>query len=160
MFQQLCGTNALRNVILTTTYWDRVSNEVGSRREAQLMSEFWEPMTRQGSRVARFQPSTYESAWDLIDQFDTITDVTNTTRRPALKLQTEIVDEGKKLDETSAFTFLVEWWAQAMEKLKMMMRRREGKRTRQEQEKKLDDRNSERSPSISSSTQRLFFSRP
>jgi len=120
MFQQLCGADALRNVILTTTHWDRVSEDVGTRREAQLMSEFWEPMIRHGSRVARFQPLTYESAWDLIDQFDTITDITNTTRRPALKLQTELVDEGKKLDETSAFKFLIQWWTQVIEKMKLM----------------------------------------
>jgi hypothetical protein len=59
MFRDLCGVDALKNVI-TTTCWDLVSDdELGSKRERQLISEFWEPMTRHGSQVARLQPSAY-----------------------------------------------------------------------------------------------------
>jgi hypothetical protein len=146
MFRHLCGADALRNVILTTTNWDRVPDELGSKREAQLMSEFWEPMISHGSQVARFQPSTYESAWDIIDRLDTNT-------RPVLQMQDEMVNQGKKLHETTVFRFLVQWWAQAMQTLKGMWGKR-GRRGFQEQprawkdsEKKSDNRNSQRSES-------------
>jgi hypothetical protein len=123
MFRHLCGTDALTNVILTTTNWDRVSDELGSRREAQLMSVFWKPMIDHGSQVARFHPLTYESAWDIIDRVDT------NPNRPALTVQREMVDEGKRLHETAAFRFLVQWWDQAVEKVKEMLKK--GKRRRQ-----------------------------
>jgi hypothetical protein len=44
------------------------------------------------------------SAWDLIDMVDSITNTTNT--RLAWKVQTEMVDEGKKLHETSLAVLL------------------------------------------------------
>jgi hypothetical protein len=154
MFRHLCGAAALRNVILTTTFWDQVSDEVGSRREAQLISEFWAPMTQHGSRVARFYPSTYESAWDLINQFDTSTTL---NPRPALQLQTEMVDEGKKLQETSAFRGLVRWWDEVVGKLRGMLQRREGQDIRQKLKQalkvktRLEHGHLRRSPSIGSS---------
>ena len=114
VFEELCGSKALKNVILTTTYWDCITEELGSKREAQLKSMFWKPMTSNGAQVARFHPQTYESAWDLIDRFGTA-DV------PALKVQEEMVDQGMKLHETSAFRLLVHWWVQAVDKLKGML---------------------------------------
>ena len=114
VLEELCGPKALKNVILTTTYWDCITEELGSKREAQLKSMFWKPMTINGAQVARFHPQTYESAWDLIDRFGTA-DV------PALKVQEEMVDQGKKLHETSAFRLLVHWWVQAVDKLKGML---------------------------------------
>jgi hypothetical protein len=69
MFQELCGTDALGNVILTTTMWDEIPEEVGLRREKQLQAEFWQPMMVHGCRTARFT-FTRKSAWDIIDMFD------------------------------------------------------------------------------------------
>jgi hypothetical protein len=159
MFEQLCGDDALRNVILTTTHWDLVSEEVGSKRGAQLESQFWEPMTRHGSRVARFQPATYESAWDLIDRFETRAESSNIPDvPPPLKLQTEIVDDGKQLHQTSAFLVLVKWWAQVIEKLKGILRKQETQVVHQElkhamkEKKTLDDSGSVRSSIMSSSS--------
>jgi hypothetical protein len=147
MFQILCGADALKNVILTTTFWDQVSEKVGGRREAQLISEFWEPMIRNGSRVARFHPSTYESAWDLIDRL-----VHTATARPALTLQTEMVDQNKKVEETSAFKFLVQWWDQVLKRLKRlggMWPKRKGS-THQKPNQASEVKDSKSSPSSSS----------
>lgn len=43
LFWQLCGDNALRNVVLATTWWDVVEEGLGSKREQELKDkkEFW-----------------------------------------------------------------------------------------------------------------------
>jgi GTP-binding protein EngB required for normal cell division len=55
MFKKLCGNNALKNVILGTTMWDKVSETEGTARELELTStsDFWGWMVSQGSRVYR-----------------------------------------------------------------------------------------------------------
>lgn len=55
MFKKLCGDNALKNVILGTTMWDKVSETEGTARELELIStpDFWGWMVKQGSRVSR-----------------------------------------------------------------------------------------------------------
>jgi hypothetical protein len=116
MFRRLCGDDALRRVILTTTCWDEVSEEVGLEREHQLKSKIWKVMVEKGSEVARFHPATYESAWDLIDRF-------NTSTSTPLKIQKELVDEGMKLDKTAAFKFLSRWWDRFLKKLKGLGKR-------------------------------------
>jgi len=42
MFQELCGHNALRNIILTTTMWLDVEEELGSVREKELEKKILE----------------------------------------------------------------------------------------------------------------------
>ncbi|KAJ7587383.1 kinase-like domain-containing protein [Mycena floridula] len=102
MLKELCGDNALANVIHVTTCWDRVTEEVGARREQQLKSEFWNAYIQNGSRIARFH-SDFDSAWQILGLLDV------TTPRPLL-LQKEMVDQKKKLRQTSAFQSLVDWW--------------------------------------------------
>jgi hypothetical protein len=154
MFKELCGLDALQNVILTTTMWDQVSDETGLRREDQLRSKFWQPMMTHGSRMARFV-STHQSAWDIIAKFDV------NIPRP-VQLQTQMVDEGLALSQTSAYSVLLRWWEQLIAKCKEMIRRREtlpGKSSKDDspgrsgwddqlevalnQKQRLDDRNSE-----------------
>ena len=101
ILEQLCGPDALKNVILTTTFWDQVNTDIGSEREAQLRAEFWAGMIAQGCRVARLKPRKRETAWKIIDMFDS-----TASRRSVLKIQTEMVDEKKALHDTSAFKVL------------------------------------------------------
>jgi hypothetical protein len=115
MFQHLCGENFYGSVILTTTRWDEVPLDVASNREAELQSKFWKPMIQKGSDIARFYPSTFDSAWSLINRFNF------TIRRP-MKVQIEMVDERKELNETSAFKFLVQWWGKVVKKFKGILR--------------------------------------
>lgn len=100
MFQRLCGPEALKNVILLTTFWDMLDSEsIGLAREKQLREVFWRALIDQGSRTERFDPPTYERAWDIIGQFPPATNI-------PLAIQVELVDEHKKLSETAAFKFL------------------------------------------------------
>jgi hypothetical protein len=100
MLRELCGAGALRNVILITTMWDEVPEEIGLKREAYLRAALWKPMMSRGCRMARFS-STFESAWEIIDKFHF------DTRRP-IKLQNEMVDDGTELHQTSSFADLLQ----------------------------------------------------
>ncbi|EDR05787.1 uncharacterized protein LACBIDRAFT_302511 [Laccaria bicolor S238N-H82] len=115
MFEELCGSDGLVNVILTTTFWSQVTPDVGSQREEQLKSEFWAEMIRHGCKVARFDSWSYETAWKIIDLLNVAA-----PRRRALKLQIEIVDEKKNLSKTSAFGVLVQWWDHIAQKMRGM----------------------------------------
>lgn len=99
MFNKLCGRNALRNVILATTMWERLSDEdIGVKHEKELVEteDFWGFMVRQGSQVRRHY-NTKESAKGLLQIF-----VSSNDPPVALKIQEEMVDAHRRLDETSA----------------------------------------------------------
>jgi uncharacterized protein YeeX (DUF496 family) len=90
----LCGEEAIRNVILTTSIWDKIQDEVGHRREKELKDRYWKGMLDLGSTTARFQ-NTYDSAWAIVEG---LVDVD----RHSLLLQEEMVDLHRKLSETHA----------------------------------------------------------
>ncbi|KAI1087988.1 P-loop containing nucleoside triphosphate hydrolase protein [Rostrohypoxylon terebratum] len=99
MFKKLCGPKALQHVILATTMWERLPDEgMGLKREKELIEteEFWGWMTRQGSQVRQHR-NTKDSARDLLKIF-----VTSNQAPITLKIQEEIVDKHKDLNETSA----------------------------------------------------------
>ena len=96
MFRKLCGPEPLKNVILATTFWGKVTEGEGVARENQLRSDpdFWADMIEDGARTARFD-NTQESAFKLIQ---------NLAKRPpvALQIQREMCDDGKLLAQTEA----------------------------------------------------------
>lgn len=102
MFRKLCGDEPLKNVLLATTFWEKVEAEVGDRREQELVSvpEFWGDMVEYGSEVVRFT-GTARSALEIVEQFFDRATVT-------LKIQDELVNEGKKLVDTDAGASLAE----------------------------------------------------
>ncbi|TFK44968.1 hypothetical protein BDQ12DRAFT_621501 [Crucibulum laeve] len=116
MFQNLCGNDALENVILVTTMWDGVSEEEGSKREEQLRDSYWKPMLNLGSRMVRFHYSA-TSAWDIVSKFQPA------PRSRPLLLQEEMVDRGMQLAETSAGRTLFSWFRDLIEKIKTIIRR-------------------------------------
>jgi hypothetical protein len=100
MFEMLCGASGLQNVILVTTFWDLADEQAGPLRERELQTIFWKSMISSGSRMARFD-NTNESAWSILSQLAGV-------RRP-LRLQIEMVEEGKLLAQTAAGSILLEW---------------------------------------------------
>ena len=53
-------------VILVTTMWSRVSEELGEIRESELKESFWKDMIAKGCKVKRFK-GTHDSAWEILD---------------------------------------------------------------------------------------------
>ena len=97
MFKELCGKDNFKNVVLVTTMWDEVMEDVALRHEQELQNDFWQSMIRLGSTTHRFH-LTEESAWDIIN---TLSVSLPGERRP-LQIQREMVDEDKPLHRTSA----------------------------------------------------------
>jgi GTPase Era involved in 16S rRNA processing len=95
MFAKLCGDDAIGNVILATTMWDRTKEDVGSQREAELKTKYWHGMLAMGSQVHRFR-GTFESAWTILDS------ITRKKRIHALLLHEELDDFQRQLSETQA----------------------------------------------------------
>ncbi|KAF9554213.1 hypothetical protein CPC08DRAFT_727323 [Agrocybe pediades] len=96
VFNQICGQNAMQNVILVTTMWDEVEFGVGKQREEEIDERFWGMMKSSGARYMRFQ-NTSPSAWDIVRA------IAQPDRVPVvLALQQELILSRKRLSETSA----------------------------------------------------------
>lgn len=98
IFKKICGDQALKNVLLVTSRWHEVDPGLGSDRERQLRERFWSYMLAKGSAMSRFHGDR-DSAISLVSQLlckDTVT----------LSLQKELVDQGKRLDETVAGSYV------------------------------------------------------
>ena len=98
MFKKLCGDNALKNVILITSMWDRVAEKEGAKRERELTQtpEFWGFMISKGSKAYRHNNSI-ESAKQLLRHF-----LPDIKLKITLDLQQEMVDRNMSLDQTGA----------------------------------------------------------
>jgi hypothetical protein len=68
MFIKLCGREYLKNVILVTTKWDTISSDAGatkSKREEELLKDFWGAMLKQGCGYKRYE-NNFSSAEDIV----------------------------------------------------------------------------------------------
>ena len=95
IFEGICGRDAFKNVVLTTTMWDDVDKETGATREAELKSIYWKSMIDRGSSTGRFK-GTRDSAFHLIAP------LRETNNRIPLSIQKDLVDRDFKLSETVA----------------------------------------------------------
>ncbi|KAK4227810.1 hypothetical protein QBC38DRAFT_477029 [Podospora fimiseda] len=99
-FRELCGQDALGNIIFLTTKWDEVDIGVGSRRHLEIQDEYWESMIRHGSQARKFHPASSSLAEALVTRLVDKQDV-------VLKVQEWVMRQGKHLDETSAGRLLM-----------------------------------------------------
>lgn len=97
MFQELCGEDALKKVILASTMWDTEPRHVAEGRERQLIEtpQWWGWMMDRGSQVYRHY-NTSESAMKIVRV------LADGGSKVKLDLQTQMVDENLRLDETTA----------------------------------------------------------
>lgn len=119
LFRKLCGTTTLKNVIITTSMWDKVTLAEGEARETELKSDarFFKPALDDGAKVARHDHTT-------LSAHAIIRDIFSNSPLP-LQLQHELVDEKKHLSETGAGTELgqqldklKEWFSDQMREMK------------------------------------------
>ena len=98
MFKKLCGSDALKNVILITSMWDRVAKEEGIKRETELLDtpEFWGFMKSKGSKAYRHNNSV-ESAEETLRHF--LPDIGS---KITLDIQQEMVVDNLTVDQTGA----------------------------------------------------------
>jgi len=100
MFKSLCGQQNLGNVVLLTTMWSELKDEaVGLARERELRSDFWNMMESSGSTIRRFDGSRAMAeafVCRLMRKRDIVLDIQN-----------ELVEQGKRLEETNAGKLMV-----------------------------------------------------
>lgn len=97
LFESLVGQDAMKNVVLVTTMWNKVRDEdIGEalRREQELFDNYWRSMEDKGSYLASFDGST-DSALALILQLSGNDGV-------VLDIQKEIVEQDRDVLHTSA----------------------------------------------------------
>jgi exonuclease VII small subunit len=95
MFTKLCGDDAMKNVVLVTTKWTGIPEELGKSREDELKTEFWKENLDKGAATARFM-HTHKSAWAIVDQ------LVPKERLRALLIQHQLVELKRSLPETAA----------------------------------------------------------
>lgn len=117
MFKKLCGADALKHVVLVTTMWEQVDEQIGRQRLSELegTEEFWGFMLQKGSRMERHM-HTSQSARRIVDMFVS----PNGPSAPpvVLAIQDEMVNNKKGLDETEAGKGLEGVLAQEREKFR------------------------------------------
>ena len=69
LFIDMCGQDAMTNVIIVTTMWGEVREETGKKREYELKKDFWNGLLASGCQVKRFE-DTIESAWTILGSAD------------------------------------------------------------------------------------------
>ena len=139
MFRKLCGTDSLKNVVIVTTMWDKVTPEEGLQREQELKSSnnlF--KLLLDGEATMMRHERTAESATKVINRLLGKTATTTQIVR-------EIMQETKTLEETAAggelhgeFQALLKRHKEEMENLKagweaVTQRERAEERKRMEQ---------------------------
>ncbi|KAI1193166.1 P-loop containing nucleoside triphosphate hydrolase protein [Nemania serpens] len=94
MFQKLTGEKNLKNVMLATSMWDKVSAEEGHAREQELRSKFWKILLAWEAKTVRYA-GTPESARSIAR--------TMMANKPFfVQLQREMGKDNKALRDTEA----------------------------------------------------------
>jgi len=99
MFRKLCGDDALKNIVVVTSWWDDVQEkdrEAMGKREKELMEtpgQFFEPLIAAGGRFLRHD-NTAGSSRRIMEAF---------LNNHPIPLQTQLeMHDGKALEETTA----------------------------------------------------------
>lgn len=100
MFKELCGDDVYGHIVLATSMWGKEEQETAIGRERELVDKggFWNAMSQRGSAVMRWLGDS-DTAHRIVEHL-----LLARSRHGvvALKIQRELVDEGKRLVNTSA----------------------------------------------------------
>ena len=116
MFVNICGDEALRNVVLGTTKWDNVVLEEGQGREQDLRGMFWRKMVHQGSVIMRVHADS-SSAWEIINH------ILKNDKVEFVRIQEELLELQKVIPDTDAGRTLRQWLEGRREELEQIRKR-------------------------------------
>jgi hypothetical protein len=94
LFRKLCGTSSLKNIVIATTMWNKVTSKEGEERETELFTNFFKSALDEGAKMDRHD-DTKASAHRILSTFLDKTSIT-------LKIQKEMVDRRKTVYLTDA----------------------------------------------------------
>ncbi|USP77086.1 hypothetical protein yc1106_04360 [Curvularia clavata] len=95
MFQAMCGDEPMSSVVIVTTMWSKVKEGTGLDLQKQLSERYWNSMIDAGSKVVKHD-DTSASALRIIEH------IIDRKAQVKMGLQTQLVEGGMKLEETSA----------------------------------------------------------
>lgn len=100
MFKELCGDDAYKHVVLSTSMWGKEDYSISVGRESELKEEngFWGFMHSRGSPIMRWD-NDRTSALRIVDHLLKVRKENGST---TLQIQRELVDENRELERTSA----------------------------------------------------------
>ncbi|KAI8181625.1 hypothetical protein K4K51_001695 [Colletotrichum sp. SAR 10_75] len=101
MFKKLCGDDAYKHVVLTTSMWGDEENDAAKvSRENELKADegFWGLMQSGGSKVMRWNNNSL-SASAVVEH---LLECRQRYGLPTLQIQRELVKENRDLEDTSA----------------------------------------------------------
>lgn len=94
MFRELCGEKTLKNVVFMTNMWGRVTPQQGANREQKLKDKHFKAAIEKGAQLCR-HTNTPQSARAILREI--------LKNKPlALKIQHELIDQGKDIGQTGA----------------------------------------------------------
>ena len=94
MFRKLCGEKTLKNVVIMTNMWGRVTPQQGADREQQLKDDYFKAAIEKGAQLCR-HTDTPESTRAVLRMI--------LGNQPAvLGIQHELIDEHKDIGQTEA----------------------------------------------------------
>ncbi|KAJ3727275.1 hypothetical protein DFJ43DRAFT_965813, partial [Lentinula guzmanii] len=93
---ELCGAATFKNIVVLTTFWDRVNEQEGLAREEELKSNsnFFKDLVDGGARFIRHDREN-NGARQVLDHIFTLVPTT-------VQIQKEIREEGKSQEEIAA----------------------------------------------------------
>ena len=94
MLRKLCGEKTLKNVMLMTNMWERVTPQQGAVREQQLRDKYFKTAIEKGAQLCRHTHSP-ESTRAILRKI-----LKNTPL--VLKIQQELIDQRKDIGQTGA----------------------------------------------------------
>ncbi|KDQ18742.1 hypothetical protein BOTBODRAFT_154735 [Botryobasidium botryosum FD-172 SS1] len=143
MCQALCGEQAFRNLVFCTTFWDQVSPAVGEAREKELKEDYWADMLTHGASVHRHDRNG-DTARDIVRKMFDFSPL-------VLTIQTELLDEGKALMDTTA-------GAQVNEQLRIIEEKRlaELKKLEEQMQKAIEESDTAGQRALESDRQRYL----
>ncbi|KAF1993560.1 P-loop containing nucleoside triphosphate hydrolase protein [Amniculicola lignicola CBS 123094] len=102
MFRQLCGESFYKNLLLGTTCWSLIPEDVGAGREKELMTDenFWKGLIGKGAQFVRMPDDGWE-AKELVYDLARLEPV-------SLQIQKEMADSNLKFGALSATQTLQE----------------------------------------------------
>lgn len=123
MFKKLCGEDAYKHIVLATSMWGKEEQETALRRERELVDRdgFWNTMHQRGSAVRRWHGDS-NTAHDIVEHLLLARSKHGVV---VLKIQRELVDEGKTLVKTSAGQEVNRELSELREKMERELRRLE-----------------------------------
>ncbi|KAH0559438.1 hypothetical protein GP486_004044 [Trichoglossum hirsutum] len=97
LFKKMCGVQSFSGIVLATTMWHTVSQDVGNARQRELANtpRFWGEMKSAESLI-------YAHSAGRTSAMAIINHIVIKDRRLVLDIQREMVDEGKPTNETGA----------------------------------------------------------